>query len=123
MKFLIKKNYVTILLLVILTVGTGLDAKESKTQYKKENISNYFSGIVSLNQKDNHKAFVHFKKAKSLKKRHSRYNSEFARTLILIKKFNEAVAFSKSTWNQEEYIFETVFIINFTTDQLLFIVL
>ena len=37
---------------------------------------------------------------------HSKFNAEFIRTLILIDKFEEAFAFSKSVWNDNEFIFE-----------------
>ena len=96
MKFLIKKVYIILFLFSILLIGPKVFAKESKIQYTKENISNYFSGIVSINQNYNNEAFKHLKKVKSLKNRHSRFNIEFIRTLILIGKFEQAFAFSKS---------------------------
>ncbi len=107
MKFLIKKIYIIFFLLSILLIGPTVFAKESKIQYTKENISNYFSGIVSLNQNYNKAAFKHLKKVKSLKNRHSRFNIEFIRTLILVEKFEQAFAFSKSVWTDDEFVFET----------------
>ena len=71
-------------------------AKDSKIQYTREDISNYFLGIISANQDYNNEAFKHLKKVKSLKNRHSKFNIEFSRTLILLEKFNQAFAFSKS---------------------------
>ena len=107
MKFLIKKVYIILFLFSILLIGPKVFAKESKIQYTKENISNYFSGIVSINQNYNNEAFKHLKKVKSLKNRHSRFNIEFIRTLILIGKFEQAFAFSKSVWTDDEFVFET----------------
>ena len=107
MKFLIKKVYIILFLFSILLIGPKVFAKESKIQYTKENISNYFSGIVSINLNYNNEAFKHLKKVKSLKNRHSRFNIEFIRTLILIGKFEQAFAFSKSVWTDDEFVFET----------------
>ena len=106
MKFLIKKIYIILFLLSILLIGPKIFAKESKIQYTKENISNYFTGIVSLDQNYNKVAFKHLKKVKSLKNRHSRFNIEFIRTLILIEKFERAFSYSKSVWTDDEFVFE-----------------
>ena len=107
MKFLIKKIYIILFLLPILLAGSKVFAKESKIQYTKENVSNYFSGIIYANQNNNNEAFEHLKKAKSLKNIHSRYNAEYIRTLILLEKFDKAFSFSKNVWNPNEFIFET----------------
>ena len=106
MKFLIKKIYIILFLLTILLVGSKLFAKESKIRYTKENISSYFSGIISVNQSYNNEAFEYLKKVKSLKNMHSRFNAEYIRTLILVEKFEKAFAFSKSAWTNDEFIFE-----------------
>ena len=62
MKFLIKKNYIILFLISILLIGPKVFAKESKIQYTKEDISNYFSGIVFINQNNNNEAFKRLKK-------------------------------------------------------------
>ena len=62
---------------------------------------------INLNQNYNNKAFKHLNKVKSLKNRHSRFNIEFIRTLVLIEKFEQAFAFSKSVWTDDEFVFET----------------
>ena len=106
MKFLIKKIYIILFLLIISLIGSKLLAKEGKIRYSKENISSYFSGIISANQSSNNKAFDYFKKAKSLKNKHSKFNAEYIRTLILVEKFDQAFEFSKSIWSKNEFIFE-----------------
>ena len=106
MKFFNKKIYIILFLLTILLVGSKLFAKESKIRYTKENISSYFSGIISVNQSYNNEAFEYLKKVKSLKNMHSRFNAEYIRTLILIEKFEQAFAFSKNVWTNDEFIFE-----------------
>tara|TARA_B100000446_G_scaffold83864_1_gene79116 strand:- start:231 stop:1898 length:1668 start_codon:yes stop_codon:yes gene_type:complete len=81
-------------------------AKESNIKYTKENISNYFFGVISANQDYNNEAFKHLKKVKSLRNKHSRFNIAFIRTLILLDKFEQAFAFSKSVWSDDEFLFE-----------------
>ena len=105
MKFLNKKNYIILFLLTVLLIESKVFAKESEIQYTKENISNYFSGIISANQDYNNEAFSYLKKVKSLKNRHSQFNIEFIRTLVLLEKFNQAFAFSKSVWSESEIFF------------------
>ena len=106
MKFLIKKIYIILFLLSILLIESKIFAKESEIQYTKENISNYLSGIIYANQDYNNEAFNHLKKIKSLKNRHSQFNIEFIRTLVLLEKFNQAFAFSKSVWSESEIFYE-----------------
>ena len=106
MKFLIKKIYIIFLLLSILLFEPKVFAKESNIKYTKENISNYFFGVISANQDYNNEAFKHLKKVKSLRNRHSRFNIAFIRTLILLDKFEQAFAFSKSVWSDDEFLFE-----------------
>ena len=107
MKYFIKKIYLILLLIAILFVSTGTFSKESNIKYSKENISNYFSGIISANQNYSSTAFKYLNKIQSIKNNHSNYNIQFIRTLILLKKFEQAFAFSKSIWREDEFFFET----------------
>ncbi len=107
MKFLIKKIYILLLLSTILLTATEVLARGNQIQYKKENISNYFLGIVSVSQNYNDKALKHLKKVQSIKNKHSQFNIEFIRTLVFLEKFDQAFSFSKSVWNEEEFFFET----------------
>ena len=106
MKFLIKKIYIILFLLTILLIETKVFARDNKIQYTRENISNYFLGIVSANQDYNNKAFKYLKKVQSINNRHSQFNVEFIRTLVLLEKFKQAFDFSKSVWNEDELFFE-----------------
>ena len=106
MKFLINKIYIISLLLIIFLIEPTAFAKDKKIQYSSKNISNYFSGIVSVSKNYNNRAFKHLKKVQLLKNKHSQFNIEFIRTLVLIEKFDEAFAFSKNVWTEEEFFFE-----------------
>ena len=106
MKYFIKKIYFILLLVSILFVGAETFAKSVKTNYSRDDISNYLSGIISANQEDNDAAFKYLNKVQSLKDDHLNFNIQFIRTLILLEKFKQAFAFSKDIWLEEEYVFE-----------------
>ena len=107
MKFFIKKIYIIFFLLTTLLIKSDVFAKESSIQYKKEDISNYFSGIISINQVHNdNNAFKYLGKVQPIHNRHAQYNIEFIRTLILLEKFKQALAFSKKVWTEDELFLE-----------------
>ena len=106
MKFLAKKIYIILFLLLTLLFESDAFAKENQTVYTDKNISNYFLGIISSNQNHNNKSYEYLKKVQLLKERHSNFNIEFIRTLVLLEKFDQAFAFSKSIWDKDELFFE-----------------
>jgi len=106
MKFLIKKNYIILLLFIIFSIVPATFAKDNTKEYSKETISNYFSGVVSANQDYNNEAFNNLKKVKLLKNKHSNFNLEFVKTLILLEKFNEAFSYVSSLEEVDKSFFE-----------------
>jgi len=106
MKYFIKKIYSILFLVTILVSGTETFSKGSKIEYSEANISNYFSGIISANQDYTSAAFKYLNKVQSLKNSHSNFNVQFIHTLILLEKFEQAFAFSKSVWLVDELFFE-----------------
>ena len=107
MRYFIKNIYFILLLVTILFLDTATYGKDSKVKYSRNNISNYLSGIVSVNQDYTNAAFKYLNKVQSLKNDHSNFNVQFIRTLILLEKFEQAFAFSKDVWLEDEYFFET----------------
>ena len=107
MRYFIKKIYFILLLVTILFLDTETFGKDSKVKYSRNNISNYLSGIISVNQDYTNAAFKFLNKVQSLKNDHSNFNVQFIRTLILLGKFEQAFAFSKDVWLEDEYFFET----------------
>ena len=107
MKFLIKKIYIILFSSITLLYATQILASDNQIEYKRENISNYFLGIVSVSQNYNEKALKHLKKVQSIKNKHSQFNIEFIRTLVFLEKFDQAFSFSKTIWSEEEFFFET----------------
>ena len=106
MKYFIKKIYSILFLLTILVSGTETFSKSNKIEYSEDNISNYFSGIISANQDYTTAAFRYLNKVQSLKNSHTNFNIQFIHTLILLEKFKQAFAFSKSVWLVDELFFE-----------------
>ena len=104
MKFTYKKIYIILLLLIL--IQSKVFARDNKILYTKENISNYFLGIVSAKNYDNHETHKYLKKVQLLKNDHSRYNIEFLRALVLLGKFDKAFTFSENVWDKNELFFE-----------------
>ena len=107
MKFLIYKIYVISFLISIFLIQPPVSARDNKIQYTSESISNYFSGIVSIDKDDNEQAFKHLKKVQSLKNKHGTFNSEFIQTLVLLEKFDQAINFSESIWKENAPLYES----------------
>ena len=106
MKFFIKKIYIVLFLISIFLIESKVFARDNYIKYSRENISNYFLGIISSTQDHNEDAFQYLKKVKLLKDRHSKFNVEFIRTLILLEKYDKALSFSKSVWIKDQLFFE-----------------
>jgi len=106
MKFLIKKiNIILFSLTIFLNQSESL-ARDNNVLYTRENISNYFLGIISAKRDHNREALKYLKKVESLKNVHSEFNNEFIKTLILLDKFEEAFEFSKNIWDENQLFFE-----------------
>jgi len=106
MKVIIKNFFIIFFFSIFLLRAEEVFAKENQIQYKKESISNYFSGIISNNQYDVYKAYKYLNKVEELKKNHTQFNVEFIKTLIMLEKFEQAFSFSKSIWKEDELFFE-----------------
>ena len=87
MQNFIKKIYFVLFLATILLLDAETFAKDRKIEYSSKNISNYLSGIVSVNQDYTNAAFKYLNKVQSLKNDQSNFNVQFIRTLILLGKF------------------------------------
>jgi len=107
MKLLIKKAYIIFFSLIVILGESLVYARENNIEYNRKDISNYFSGIISINQDYNNKeAFKYLGNIKSIHSIHSQYNIEFLRTLVLIEKFKKANDFSRKVWSENELFFE-----------------
>ena len=106
MKYNIKNINLILFFVFVLLFSTQGYSKDNQIDYSKESISNYFSGIISSNYDSYKDAYKHLNKIQSLKNKHSNYNIQFLRTLILLNKFEQAFKFSESIWSEEDFFFE-----------------
>jgi len=96
MKLLIKKIYIILFFLTILFAESQVFSKDSKIQYTRENLSNYFSGIISVNKNHNDEAFKHLNKIQKIKKKHSQFNVNLLGHLFSLKNLNKHLLFQKA---------------------------
>jgi len=106
MKYFIKKIYLIFLFLSILLFNSETNANDKNLKYSKQNISNYFLGVVSLNKNNTTSGFKYLDRAQSLSNIHSNYNTNFIRTLVLLEKFDLAFAFANELKNKNKLFFE-----------------
>jgi len=106
MKSLIKKNFILLLLFATFSLQSDVFAKADEQRYTKDNISNYFLGLVAAKENNAEKAYSHLKKVEKLKNKHTDFNTDFIRTLVLVENFEEAFAFSKRVWKKNIFFFE-----------------
>ena len=106
MKYLNKKIYLVFLLVNLLLMSEVAFGKNAKVSYTKDDIFNYFSGVVALSQNNTTSGFKYLKKINSLKSAHYNYNVQFLRSLVLLNRFDEAFSFSKEIWDDEILYFD-----------------
>ena len=106
MKLFIKKIYLILFFLGILSTSAEVFAKDSKNEYFRESISSYFSGTVSYNGNDTEKTYEYLDKIKKKNRNYKNYKIQYIHTLVLLKKFEKAIIFSKEINNEDDSIFE-----------------
>ena len=84
MKFFIKTIYLILLFGLFLLNSTKGFSKSDIKKYTKEEISNYLSGTISLNQNNIEKSFYYFNKTKSASKVHLNYNINYIKSIVLL---------------------------------------
>ena len=108
MRYCIKNIYLILIIIISFSNANEAFTKESKIKYSKENISNYFSGILSSKYSHFDNDYKYLDKIQDLSTKHSNYKIRFLNTLIQLQKFNEAFNFSEDIWKKEELFFEIV---------------
>jgi len=106
MKYLFKARTFTFFLLIFLLYTSFSWSKNTNLIYSEKNISNYFSGIISINENNTSQAFNFLKKTQLLQDEHSEFNEQFLRTLILLGKFNEAFDYINNLSSESADFFE-----------------
>ena len=77
----------------------------SFNDFSSKTLSNYFSGIVALENKNNSKALKFFNSSKNLIKEHDPYLKKYITTLVLEKKVSEAINVIKNNENRDNINF------------------
>ena len=106
MKYFIKTIYLITVVIIVLFPSAETLGKGTKFKYSQEDVSNYFSGIVSISQNYTTAGYKYLNNVQSLKSIHSNFNIQFIRSLILLGKFEQAFVFAKSIWREDELFFE-----------------
>ena len=88
-----------------------LNAKNFEKYNKAENIADYFSGILLLNQSKYIDSYKYFKKLDGLEKSHSNYSRKYIYSLVNSGNFNQAFNFAKKLDREQKNNFETDLVI------------
>ena len=107
-----KNHYKLILqILFFISIFNVIYAKNVDNYYKASSISNYFSGIVSLNNNEHANAYKYLKKVGGLEDKHLNYSKYYIYSLINLEKINEAYKYSKELEKKNLDSFESNLII------------
>ncbi len=99
-----------VIVIIFITFST-LHAKNLDKFEKAESISDYFSGIVSLNQSKYEDSYKYLKKLDGLEKSHSTYSSKYLYSLVNSGNLKQAFNFSKKLELQQKGSFVSDLII------------
>ena len=97
-------------LFVIIFFST-VDAKNTENLTKGKSVSNYFSGILSLNSNKYNESYKYFNRLNYSERNHLNFSKKYLFTLINLGKINEAFNFSKKLEKKNLSIFESDLII------------
>ena len=86
-------NIVFIIIFFIIFSSTASKSSVYNKLYSKENISNYFSGIILLNNFENKEGIKYLKNIKELKNIHAPYVRKLTNALVLDGKVQQAIYF------------------------------
>lgn len=84
-----------IYLLLLLNIVNFAHTKDIDKFLNENDITNYFSGIVAINENQYQDSFYYLKDLNNLEQSHYNYSQYFQYSLITLKKFREAVNYSK----------------------------
>ena len=93
---MLKKKITIILLSVILYQSPLLSKSNNFIAFNSKNLSEYFSGIVAFENKDNSEALNFFKSSKILINQHDPYLQRLIMSLVLEGKVTRAISIIKT---------------------------
>ena len=96
-------NKIKFILILLLLYQTPLYSKSTSFEdFNPGTLSNYFSGIVAFENKDNSKSLDFFNTSKVLLNKHEPYFKRYIYTLVLENKINEAINIIKHKKNRND---------------------
>ena len=93
---------------IVLLTGPG---ETLEKYYRGESVSNYFSGILSLQDNKYKESYNFFKKLENLENNHFEYSRSFLETLVNNSKINEAFKYSKKLQTKDMNFFQSDLVI------------
>ncbi len=105
------KITVPILFVIIFIFFSTLQAKTPSKFDTAENIANYFSGVILLNEGKYDRSYEYFKKLDGLEKSHSTFSGKYLYSLINAGNFNQAFNYSRRLEKENKDSFESDLII------------
>ena len=103
--FKLKKLFLQTLFLNIFLLTTSEGSIEK--YYRGDSISNYFSGVVSLNDNKYQESYNFFKNLDNLEDNHHKYSISYIETLVNNSKINEAFRYSKKLKKKKVNFFQS----------------
>tara|TARA_B100000963_G_scaffold216489_1_gene188804 strand:+ start:9348 stop:11048 length:1701 start_codon:yes stop_codon:yes gene_type:complete len=107
----LSKTTTTILFVIILIFFSTLHAKNVEKYNKADNISDYFSGILLLNQSQYIESYEYLRKLNGLEESHENYSSKYLYSLVNSGNFNQAFYYSKKLERERKARFESELVI------------
>ena len=104
---LISKIIGHLLFVIIFIFFSTLQAKEYKKFSKADFVSDYFSGILLLNQSKYNDSYKYLKKLDGLEENHPTFSSKYLYSLVNSGNFSQAVSFSKKLDRENKGSFES----------------
>ena len=101
------KTTVSVFFVIIFIFFSTLQAKTLDKFDKADKISDYFSGVLLLNQGKFDESYQYFKKLEGLEKSHSSFSSRYLYSLVNSGNFREAYSFSKKLERDQKASFES----------------
>ena len=104
------KTTARILIVITFILFSTLEAKNLEKYERGSNISDYFSGIVLLNQSKYEESFKFLKNLDGLERSHSTFSSKYLYSLVNSGNYYQAFVFSKKLEKEQKIILN-----NYTT--------
>jgi len=95
MKNLKAQFKLVVFILLILNIFNFLSAKNIDKFSNSKDLSNYFSGIVSIKDNQYQSSYKYFKSLNNLEESHYAYSQYYLYSLVTLKKFKDAAIYSR----------------------------